>query len=176
MHISSLKFFRYISTLRPRTGYRPLEESRGNEDVLSSDLATNCATPQGWFMMVYASRLLRQRNLSYQVAIHQKKRLKKLVFTYISPLKFSQQHCGMMVPFGIENWENKPTSGGGRISCWDRNLEHPRFLLILGKSSSNLPSPAQLIWIWSTKLMCSRHISENWLWWKGMFHQPLSVK
>ena len=103
MHISSLKFFRYISTLRQRTGYRPLEESRGNEDVLSSDLATNCATPQGWFMMVYASRLLRQRNLSYQVAIHQKKRLKKRVFTYISPLKFSQQHCGMMVPFGIEN-------------------------------------------------------------------------
>lgn len=72
MHISSLKFFRYISTLRPRTGYRPLEESRGTEDVPSSDLATNRATPQGWFMMVYASRLLRHMNLSFQVAIHQK--------------------------------------------------------------------------------------------------------
>ena len=36
-----------------------------------------------------------------------------------------------MGPFGIEILMQKARLEGGRISRWDRNLEHPRFLLIL---------------------------------------------
>ena len=32
----------------------------------------------------------------------QKNTLEELVFTYISPLKLFEKHCGMISPFGIE--------------------------------------------------------------------------
>ena len=50
------------------------------------------------------------------------------IFHYISTLRSGSRY---RPPFGIEIRMHKSTWGGGRISFWNRNVEHPRFLLSL---------------------------------------------
>ena len=65
-----------------------------------------------------------------------------MVFTCISPVEFFHENMvelwvSVALKYGKYVSKNQPW--GGRISCWDRNLEYDNFLLILRVVYISLP-------------------------------------
>ena len=77
----------------------------------------------GWNIAIHPKECIYIKRTCFHVHISSLK-----FFRYISTLRSGSRY---RPPFGSEILMRKPTWGGGRISCWNRNLEHPRFLLIL---------------------------------------------